>query len=265
MKTVPCLIAVLCGAPGLAAADLRRVPTGKLDVWDGPFASLADATAHDLSPATELPPFDDDQTLPTDLPIDELVAQRREVVACTNDERGGCVGGEHMQYRLAAQTTAGWFTSGQLGLSQNRNRCYFTSVSGGPSRFVIQYKCDVGRFNWASKEFQLLCGVDATGRPACGRTLLGAQRNVHRGGKSESATDVIYDTMSCAGQVRADTVLVVPRKVERDADDTTPHIHKLAKCAGATHFPLGGPYPPGAHAPPPLFDDAGAWVRATGR
>jgi hypothetical protein len=260
MKPLLTVMIVLC-VPAVLAAD-ARMPIGKLDVWDGPFASIAEATKRDLTPAVKLSLFEDsseDDMIPTDLPIDELVALRREVVACASER--DCNERETAEYRLAAHTSAGWFMSGQLGVSENRDICHVTSVARAGSRIAIEYSCDVGRFDWASKDHLLLCGVDATGRPACGRTLVGARHNAHRGGKSDAATDVIYDTLSCGTKIDGDTVKLVPRKVKRRVGDEARHVSKLAKCGGTTRFPLGGAYVAGTHLPPPVFDWAGRWLK----
>ena len=42
----------------VVAAD-ARMAIGKLDVWDGPFASIAEATKRDLTPAVKLSLFED--------------------------------------------------------------------------------------------------------------------------------------------------------------------------------------------------------------
>lgn len=227
-----------------------------VDGWAGPFESPADATAADKEPATEVW----NQTLPAGFPIDELRAIKRVPF----EEKPGSY--ETGPWHLAAHTSQGWFLSPQLGIDQNRSTCEVTDATPvenqpdprAPRRLGIVYSCMVGRFDWAEKNFALLCGLDATGRPGCGRVLISANNNVHRGGK-ESGADTVYDTLSCAPSFRVDAIALSPTPPDDSLEGAT-FRHKLGACPAVTRFDLSAPrYPIGGRAP--LFDMTGRWVR----
>lgn len=270
MRPRPCLIPTLvllataCGAPAPAPVGPTPPPgpepagtnTGApgVDGWTGPTAELAA-----LREPTGAAPADAAVDAPAlaGAVIDEL----REVTWPSDDAPDDADGGN--AWGLAGHTAAGWFVSPRLGTQANRTGCEVVSAQPSGPRVAIVYRCGVGRFDWASRSFLLLCGVDGTGRVGCGRADLSAEVNVHQGGK-EDGTDVVTHRRSCTFSVADDVVTLAAQAPVVDLADGAKHELALEPCGEPLHVELSGPYSPGARGPAPLFGRDGAWRGGAG-
>ena len=117
--------------------------------------------------------------------------------------------------------------SPQLGIHANRDSCEVDAVGAVGDRLTIHYFCSMGRFDWAEKEFQLLCAL-RDGAMVCARALTVASYNLHTGGKSEHTTDVVHDTLSCAPHITRDRIALAATPASPLPD--VPHVREPADC-----------------------------------
>jgi len=163
--------------------------------------------------------------------------------------------GSTTTWHLVTHTAAGWFVSPSLGVDDNHSHCSFDSTSPYDNRLAIAYACTVGGTSQAYKLFSMFCGVDASGRPGCGRVVISAHNNVHAG-SPEGGTDTTHDTVSCKPTFANDTISL--EAVDPDDDGAATYKHELAACT-STHYPLDAHAYKVASAGSWRFDSAGRW------